>query len=246
VSNGIWIAASGARSHMTAMDATANNVANATSTAFRAEQTLFQEHLIDAGRAGASRDVMRYSGVAEVATDITAGPIRVTNRKLDFAIRDQAFFAVMTPNGERYTRAGNLHVNANGAVTLQDGTAVLNTARRPIMVPHGNPGAAAVNGEGAIEVDGEPVGQLRFVRFNDVRALEREGHFLFRATPASGPAQPVAVQLETEALEMSNVSVVKGMTDMVTTTRTFDALEQIIDAFRQVDQRAANDLMRKR
>src|SRR5690606_41705745 len=105
---------------MTAMDVTANNVANATSTAFRAEQTLFQEHLIDAGRAGASRDVMRYSGVAEVATDITAGPIRVTNRKLDLAIRDHAIFAGMTPNGARYPPAGNLHVHAHGPVPLQD------------------------------------------------------------------------------------------------------------------------------
>lgn len=245
MSNGIWIAASGARAQMTAMDVTANNVANATSTAFRAEQTLFQEHLIDAGRAGAARDVMRYNGVAEVATDITAGPIRVTNRKLDFAVRGDSFFSVMTPQGERFTRAGSLRVDPNGALTLQDGTPVLNTARRPITVPNAGHGAA-INAEGGIEVNGEPVGQLRFVRFNDTRALEREGHTLFRATPGSGAPLPVVVQLETEALEMSNVSVVKGMTDMVSTTRSFDALEQVIDVFRQADKRAANDLMRKR
>jgi flagellar basal-body rod protein FlgF len=245
VSTGIWIAASGARSQMTALDATANNVANATTTAFRAEQTVFQEHLIDAARSGAARDNMRYNGVPEVATDVTAGPIKLTGRGLDFAIRDDSFFAVQTPQGERYTRAGNLYVDASGALTLQDGTKVLNTARRPITVPNGGVGAA-INADGGVEANGEPVAQLRFVRFANAKGLERQGHSLFLATERSGGATPTRAQIENEALEMANVSVVKGMTDMVTTTRSFDAIEKVIDAFRQVDQRAANDLMRRR
>lgn len=245
MSTGIWIAASGARSQMTSLDATANNVANATTTAFRAEQTIFQEHLIDAARSGSARANMRYNGVPEVSTDVTAGPIKLTGRSLDFAIRNDAFFAVQTPQGERYTRAGNLYVDPSGALTLQDGTKVMNTARRPIVVPNGGQGAA-INAEGGVEVNGEPVGQLRFVRFNNPKGLDRQGHSLFVATERSGGATPTQVQLENEALEMANVSVVKGMTDMVTTTRSFDAIEKVIDAFRQVDQRAANDLMRRR
>jgi flagellar basal body rod protein FlgG len=94
--------------------------------------------------------------------------------------------------------------------------------------------------------DGSPVGQLRLVKFADQGALEREGHFLFRPTQASGKAVVAPIQLEVGTLEMSNVSVVKGMTDMVSITRTFDALEQAIQAFRQADQRAATDLMSKR
>src|SRR5688572_13319437 len=165
---------------MTSLDATANNVANASTTAFRAEQTIFQEHLIDAARSGSARENMRYNGVPEVATDVTAGPIKLTGRRLDFAIRNDAFFAVQTPQGERYTRAGNLYVDPSGALTLQDGTKVLNTARRPIMVPNGGQGAL-VNAEGGVEVNGEPVGQLRFVRFNNPKGLERQGHSLFIA-----------------------------------------------------------------
>lgn len=245
MSAGIWIAASGAVSQMTAMDSTANNVANASTTAFRAEQTVFREHLIDAERTGISRANMRYNGVPEVATDVSAGSLKVTNRPLDFAIRNDAFFAVTTPQGERYTRAGNLFVDPQGALSLQDGTRVVNTAGQPIFLPNRGQGAR-VNADGGVEVDGEPVGQMRFVRFPNVRGLDRQGHTLFVPTNRSGAPTPVVANLETETLEMTNVSVVKGMTDMVTTTRSFDAISKVIETFRDVDQRAANDIMRRR
>lgn len=245
MSTGIWIAASGARSQMTALDATANNVANATTTAFRAEQTLFQEHLIDVQRSGVSRENMRYNGVPQVAIDITKGSYKVTNRPLDFAVRNDAFFAVQTPQGERYTRAGNLYVDPDGALSLQDGTRVVNTAGQPIYLPNRGDGAS-INGEGGVEINGEPAGQLRFVRFADTRGLDRQGHTLFVPTARSGAPTPAIAQLETGTLEMANVSVVKGMTDMVTTTRSFDAISKVIETFRDVDQRAANDIMRRR
>lgn len=230
---------------MTALDATANNVANATTTAFRAEQTVFQEHLIDAQRAGSARDNMRYNGVPEVATDVTTGPIKVTNRPLDFSIRNDAFFAVQTPRGERYTRAGNLFVDPSGVLSLQDGTRVVNTAGQPIFLPNKGQGAS-INGDGGIEVEGEPVGQIRFVRFANARGLDREGHTLFVPTARSGAPMAAIAQLEPGSVEMANVSVVKGMTDMVSTTRSFDAISKVIETFRDVDQRAANDIMRKR
>ncbi len=40
-------------------------------------------------------------------------------------------------------------------------------------------------------------------------------------------------------MEGANTSVVQGMTSMVTTTRTFDAIERVIDAFSQADKLAA-------
>lgn len=245
MSTGIWIAASGAVSQMAALDATANNVANATTPGFRAEQTVFQEHLIDAQRTGNARENMRYNGLPTVATDITAGSLKVTNRPLDFAIRNDTFFAVQTPQGERYTRAGNLYVDPSGALSLQDGTRVVNTAGQPIFVPNRGQGVS-INGDGGVEVNGEPVGQLRFVRFADARGLDRQGHTLFAATARSGQPAPALTQLETGSLEMANVSVVKGMTDMVTTSRSFDAISKVIETFRDVDQRAANDIMRRR
>jgi flagellar basal-body rod protein FlgF len=230
---------------MNALDVAANNTANASTFGFKGEQAVFREVLVDAMSAGNASEHMRYNGVFGVKSDLGAGALKVTDRPLDAAISGEGFFAVQTPRGERYTRAGNLQVSANGELVTADGSRLLNTAQRPILV---SPGAKSVSlsASGTVTADGEPVGQLRMVRFNAPQSLEREGHFLFRATPGSGKAEAAPLQLEVGVLEMSNVSVVKGMTDMVSITRTFDALEQAIDAFRQADQRAATALMSKR
>lgn len=245
MSTGIWVAASGAAAQMTALDTAANNTANATTFGFKAEETVFREVLADALSAGNAVDQMRYNGVYGTQSDQKTGAFKVTERPLDVAISGEGFFAVQTEAGERYTRAGNFQVNANGELVTADGARLVNTAQRPITV---TPGAkvVAVGPNGTVTADDSPVGQLRMVKFDNQNALEREGHFLFRANVASGKPAVAPVVLETGTLEMSNVSIVKGMTDMVSITRTFDALEQVIQAFRQADQRAATDLMSKR
>ncbi len=245
MSTGIWVAASGATSQLTALDVAANNTANATTAGYKGEDAIFQEYLIDAARAGNQVSAMRYNGVAEVRSDHATGPIQVTDRGLDVAIRGEGFFAVQTQNGERYTRAGAFSVSPSGNLVAADGALVLNTARRPIRV-NGNANEARITEGGTLMVGGEPAGQLRLVRFADQARLEKEGNTLFRATPTSGAAQQGPITLETGALEMANISVVKSMTDIVSTTRTFDALERAIDVFRDADTRAANDLMRRR
>lgn len=245
MSTGIWVAASGAASQMTALDTAANNTANATTAGFKAEQIVFREVLADAVSAGSAVDQMRYNGVHGIQSDLKTGALKVTDRPLDVAISGEGFFAVQTEGGERYTRAGSFQVNSSGELVTTDGARVLNTAQRPITVPFGAK-VVTVGPNGSITADDSPVGQLRLVKFSNQDALEREGHFLFRANAVSGKPEVAPLVLETGTVEMSNVSIVKGMTDMVSITRTFDALEQVIQAFRQADQRAATDLMSKR
>jgi flagellar basal-body rod protein FlgF len=239
------MAASGAISQLTALDVAANNVANATTLGYKAEQAVFSERLVDAARAGKAVSQMRYNSVTEVASDLEPGPIRVTDRGLDFAIRGAGFFAVQGPDGERYARAGDLQLDSAGNLRTTDGAPVLDAKRRPIRLASDAIGVQILS-DGSVQVGGESVAQLRLVRFADQAALEKQGHHLFRATPRSGGAIAGGVELEPGALEMSNTSIVKGMTDMVSITRTFDALERVIDAFRSADQRAATTLMAKR
>jgi flagellar basal-body rod protein FlgF len=230
---------------MTALDTAPNNTANATTFGFKAEETVFREVLADAVNVGSAMDQMRYNGVYGIKSDLKTGSLKVTERPLDVAITGEGFFAVQTEAGERYTRAGSFQVNSSGELVTADGARLLNTAQRPITVA---PGAkvVSVSPNGTINADDNPVGQLRMVKFQNQDALEREGHFLFRANAVTGKPAVAPLVLETGTLEMSNVSIVKGMTDMVSITRTFDALEQVIQAFRQADQRAATDLMSKR
>ena len=116
----------------------------------------------------------------------------------------------------------------------------------PIRLPLDG-GKAEIGQDGAIRVDGEEVGRLGVVSFQEPAALAKDGDTLFRAMPAAGPPEPSeVVQLQTGALELPNVSIVKGMTDLVSATRAFEALEKAVEAYSDLERRAASDIMRAR
>src|SRR6185436_6967036 len=151
VSSGIWIAASGASAQMTALDVTANNLANATTPGFKADQAVFQEHLVQALVAGKAQRDMRYTSVAAVTSDLRSGPLQVTQRPLDAAIDGDGYFTVQTPRGERYTRAGGFQLGPAGTLVTALGYAVLDSGGSPIQLPLDGP-AAEIGQDGAIRV----------------------------------------------------------------------------------------------
>jgi len=245
VSSGIWVAASGASAQMTALDATANNLANATTPGYKAEQAVFQEHLMSAMLTGSSQSQMRYTGVAEVSSDLRTGPLQVTQRPLDAAIDGDGYFAVQTPRGERYTRAGAFQIGPSGTLVTAQGFAVQDSGGSPIRIPLDG-GAPAIGEDGVLRVGGDEVGTLRIVRFNQPKGLEKDGDNLFRAAPAAGEPLPAEAMLQGGVLEMPNVSIVKGMTDLVSATRAFEALEKAVEAYSDLERRAASDIVRAR
>jgi flagellar basal-body rod protein FlgF len=243
MSTGIWMAASGASSQITALDATANNLANASTAGYKVEQTVFQEHLIAAMYVGKAQKEMRYNGVATVAADMRPGPMQVTNKPLDVAIEgDEGLFAIRTPRGERYTRAGSFQIGPEGTLVTAQGYAVLDTGGNPITV---QPDAKTLSmgADGTLTVDDSDVGQLKLVKFRELNGLEKDGEQLFRSTARSGVAQATPATVHSGVLEMPNVSIVKGMTDLVSATRAFEALEKAVESFSQLEHRAANDIM---
>jgi len=219
MSNGIWSAVSGVVAQSTALDANANNLANASTAGFKADTPVFREQLMTAVQGGLAVQHMRFAAVDGMAHDLTPGSTQETGRPLDVAIRGDGFFAVSTEAGERYTRWGSFWISASGELVNAEGNRVLGEAGRPISVPPDG-GAISIGRDGSVQVNGGTVGRLRVVRFANQAALEREGQLLFRATEPSGAARVAPADLATGAVEGSNVSVVKGMTRIVSSTRT--------------------------
>src|ERR1700742_3876282 len=106
------------------MDIVANNVANVNTSGYKADNTLFEEYLNTPAHednfVGGDRRVS-FTQDRGTYRDMTQGAIEATNNPLDIAIDGTAFLAVQTPNGERYTRDGNLHINSQGQLVTASG-----------------------------------------------------------------------------------------------------------------------------
>src|SRR5262249_13698381 len=97
------------------VDVGAHNVANPNTTGFKANAASFEEYLMPVARAGNFKGAdQRLSYVQDRGTwlDLAQGALQQTGNPLDVAIDGEAFLAVQTPRGERYTRNGALQLNA--------------------------------------------------------------------------------------------------------------------------------------
>jgi flagellar basal-body rod protein FlgF len=240
MADGLTISYSGAVAQSEALDAAANNLANAATAGFRAQRPVFAQVLASAGPDGRSP---RGVHVVRLRLDLTQGPVRTTGNPLDVALRGPGFLAISTPAGERYTRDGGLALSRDGTLVTAAGQPVLGEGG-PIRIDA--PGAVGIAADGTISVGPTVVGRLKLVEFADPRALEPEGHGLLRATSA-GAARPAASTGVMQGhLEQSNVNVVRGLTDLVRISRAHDAFHRTIQTLREIDQRAANDVAARR
>src|SRR5579859_2890705 len=109
MSDGIYVALSGAIAQAASLETTATNLANASTDGYQRVRPIFREALANAA-AGSMRSVT----MGNTSLDTTRGTLRQTGRPLDVALPEKTYLAVGTPRGERYTRAGGLDVARDG------------------------------------------------------------------------------------------------------------------------------------
>ena len=229
MSNGIYVAMAGAVAQSTALDVASNNIANAGTTGYRAERMKFAQVLTKAKDEAFVR-------AAAGGTDTAEGQITETGNPLDVAIRGDGMFSVATPRGTMYTRAGSFRVDNDHKLVSADGYAVQSTDGKAITIPPDAKGVA-IAGDGTVQADGQPIGQLQLSRF-DPSALSRAGGALFTATakPLTGGAAP---ELQPGAVEGANFNVVHGVVDLVRISRSYEALHKMIESYKDMDDRVA-------
>jgi flagellar basal-body rod protein FlgF len=236
--NGIYTALAGAVAQGNALDVTANNVANASTSGYRAERVSFHETLTQA-----KGNDQAYVTAAGGGTDLRPGEMRATENPLDLAVVGDGYFAVQTPRGDRYTRAGNFRLDASGTLVNGDGYAARAKGGGVLTVPPESK-AIVVGSDGTVEADGIAVGQLELARFVP-GALQREGDTLFSARAGAAPLAEGAggeVEVASGALEGANFNVVRGVVDLVRISRTYEALHSMIESYKDIDARTARDI----
>ena len=184
MSTGIWSAASGAVGQIAALDSAAQNIANATTPGFRAEEAVFRQTLVKAVNNNTGTKSLRYAVSRTTVPDFRAGQMVQTGRPLDVAITDdKSFFMVSTPRGERYTRAGSFRMALNGNITTPDGYPVLGANHRPVKIDP-NSRNVSLDREGRLIADGVPGPELGLVTFKNLQPVM--GRLQGRPGPSTG------------------------------------------------------------
>lgn len=219
----LYIAMSGAKETLRAQAANNHNLANASTTGFRADMSAFQSRAVT-GSGYASRV---YATNSTIGWDASVGSLLATGRDLDVGIQGPGFIAVQGRDGrEAYTRAGDLRVDPSGLLMNGAGHVVLGDGGPISVPPHA---AISVAGDGSISI--VPLGQGpettatlgRIKLVNPPQAtLVRGEDGLFRTTDGAPAPADAAVQLASGTLEASNVNVADAMVQMIELARQFD------------------------
>jgi flagellar basal-body rod protein FlgF len=204
------------------MDVVANNIANLNTTGFKSEQLLFEEYMMPVAR---DRDFsfsdQRLSFVQDWSTvhDMSTGTIMTTGNPLDVALEGEGFLVVQTPQGERYTKAGSLVIDASGTLVDLMGNPVLSDAGPITFTPADSD--ISIGADGSIASSEGIKGRLRIVEFADAQAATREGSNLWAG---ENPLAATSTRVLQGAIEKSNVSGIAEMTEMIRVQRAYQSL----------------------
>ena len=234
----IYLSMSGAKATMQRQDVLANNLANASTTGFRAELQAFRA--VPVRGDGASTRV--YALETTTGYDPASGPLHQTGRPLDVAPQGNAWLAVQGFDGtEAYTRMGSLQVDAEGTLMTSGGRTVLGDGG-PIQLPPDSTPQIAADGTLTVrQPNGSltPVGRLKLV--TPEAPLARGDDGLFRAAEGDLPADPNA-RLQDGALEGSNVNPIENMVAMIAAARQFEAQMKMLQTAEK-DEQSAGQLL---
>ncbi len=241
-----YIAMTGAKQSMQAQGVVSNNLANASTTGFRAE-LLGATSAPIYGDGHASRVNVVSSGAG---VDFALGSIRSTGRQLDVSVQGQGWIAVQdAEGGEAYTRAGDFKLDALGLMTTGSGLPVIGDGGPVAIPPHSQ---LSIGRDGTISIVplGQPASTLAVVdRVKLVNPgndqLERGSDGLFRKKDGSDAVAEANVALMSGTLESSNVNAAGSLVDMIEISRLYEMQVKMINAAKE-DADAAAQLMRMR
>lgn len=223
--NSIYLGLSRQMVLRTNMDITANNIANMSTSGYRAQNMLFEEHI---SKPRGNDDPLSFvydRGQYQISEP---GPLNYTGNQLDIALEGPGFIGVVSPSGEvEYTRDGNFGIDANGTLVTQAGFPVADFGGGQIIIPP-NPGRIHIDEGGAIMSDKGALGQIMITEFDNIQGLEQRGNNLY-AINATNSQPALETRVKQGILEGSNVKPVVEMTNMIETLRNYQSVQSMME-----------------
>ncbi len=254
----LWTSATGMQAQQLTIDTIANNLANVNTGGFKKSRAEFQDLMYETLRSpgapvGGSQvpsGIQIGHGVRPVSTqrEFGMGSLKNTSSPLDLAIEGKGFFQVVLPTGDTaYMRSGSFHLDSAGSMVTPDGYRL-----SPDIVIPSDAISISIESDGTVSVvqpgqtSSAEVGTIELALFSNPGGLKAMGRNLFQETDASGvattgtPGEEGRGSLAQGFLEMSNVSVVDEMVQMIMTQRAYELNAKSIQAADQMMSQANN------
>lgn len=240
----LYIGAAGLRAQQLNVDTVANNLANASTPAYKRSQVSFEDVMYrevrrangPAGSEGNSHLMGSGVGVTGVSKVFEVGDLKKTDNKFDIAIRGDGFLEATTPDGRLvYTRAGRLIVNKDGFLATPEGYPL----RPNISVP-ADVKSIEIAANGMVSAtfndsrEPEELGQIELAMFTNPSGLVPLGGNLYRSAEASGepsygkPNEDSRGALAQGYLEASNVKLVDEMVSLMIAQRAYEVSAKVV------------------
>ena len=235
----IYTAMTGAKHVFMQQAGTANNLANASTVGFKAQEHRFRAVPVQ-GEGMPTRAFVVDASVADVFDE---GPVIFTGRNLDVSVQGRGWLAVQLPDGsEAYTRGGSLDTDVNGLLRTKAGLAVMGDGG-PINIPPDN--TVEIAEDGTISVvptfgnrnSSSAIGRLKLVNPPEPD-LVRGADGLFRLRAGQPAPASEAVKVAAGTLEGSNVNVTDAMVNLISLSRQFEMQIKMLQTADQNAQRA--------
>jgi len=253
------IAATGMQAQSLNIDVIANNLANVNTSGFKRSRADFQDLLYQTLRRPGVTDVEGTqvpTGIqlghgtrpAAVQKVFSQGDYQHTQNELDMAIEGDGFFQIVQSNGDiAFTRAGAFKLDSDGQIVTSDGCPLepgITIPSDTLKVTIGTDGTVSVILAG--ESEPTAVGSIELARFINQGGLSSIGRNIYMTTAASGDAivgtggSEGFGTISQGFLEMSNVSVVEEMVNMITAQRAYEINSKAIQTADDMLQIANN------
>lgn len=255
---GLYTAYTGMLNEQYRMDIMSNNLANADTVGFKKEGSTSQAYsevmavkikdtTEDPNTPKRLGNMSLGVKIGETYTDFSQGSLRDTGNTYDLALSGDGFFNIEFANkaGEtstKYTRAGNFTLTKEGYLTTKDGDYVLGeNGRIQLSTTAGN---TVIMEDGSIYQDDVLVTKLKITEFEDTNYLTHYGESMWDAKEGAVANDATDFRVHQGYVEMSNISVVTEMVNMISIQRQYEANQKLITTYDESLDKSVNQIGR--